>query len=1436
MTRLKQHLYSLLFALLTFSVYLHAEPLKEPPAQSKLLSGDPANGYTVNFNNISIVECLKFISQVGNVNFMYQEEELKFNVSIVSEGPARLIDIMTALMQVLKVNGFELIEQENNFIVTKSGATSQIATVFSENQPPQEGLILPIMTYVFKVENANPSKLKSILTPFLSPDSIIEVSEETRHLVITDITQNIEQIQRLMSTLDAPNAPLEVGSYLTKHNSPEELIPLAQQIIMPLSEGNPLILVPQDKTQMIFIVSTSFLTERTLSILEDLDTLPSITSTFDGVLTGSNLLLYHIKHKPVAMLESALNQISTDFSKAPNASKRLIEAFNSMKYIRSSHSLLFIGAPEALEEINKILTDIDLPYTDNELTSMHQGFYIYKIKNGTEEQIKQSLDKLVENLQQTSTGNEDLISAIQSMRWIKGNNSLLFLGDERSLETISKMLPTFDIPIHEGKTSSRLPLSNDFFIYKPKNMSGEQFLAQVQKVDKDLELSGLADPALLHALQSAKMSTNGAVIFTGDAESLDRIRALVTLIDDEAAHTKAQSSVYIYKVQYSDYTYVKEELDKLASSLPKDSDLRKTIEGADYLKASNSFFFRGSPTAIDKIKEILTTLDNPESVREKANEFFVYQPSHLPAEELIVLVHNMAENMQESGFTDSFLLTTLSTARLTGDKKGILFVGSGVSINRIKELLPTIDTASSNRISPKEERNEFFVYHPAHKPPEELLSLVHNMATDMQSSGLANSNLIYTLQSAQLTANQKAVLFTGTSDSIAEVKNLLPVIDISTVTTKKPQNTGFFVYQPIHISAEAIQKGAVELAKDMQVSGFADEELINTLQNAQITSNGKAVLFTGSPSTIERLKNLLPKLDITPSTSETTLFIYKLKHLSGPALMEDLRHSTKDLPINTQSSQELIATINSMRFIETTNSIVFNGPPQAIERIKAIISQFDVASAVPPSPARAASGYKIYKPQNAPGEQLIRMLREFEKNLINSGVSQQSLFDVINHLQWMPATSSILISGDAKSVDEVYSLLERFDNLEPRISENQSDIEQFADMSFLIYKLEYHSGQEIVSALSKIGQDLEKVSTDSNKKLFSAIKALQWIEITNSLISTGDPDTLAKLRQLIESIDVPLKQVFVEVLVLETTLGNALNFGLRWGSKGKYRNRFAYATGSFPQNSENNPDTLRDFQNNLGTVSATTTPTGSFIPFTTGFDLGVIGDIILHKGQTYFSLGSLVDAIKVEGDSTVVINQKLVTQDNKNSTLFVGNNVPYTGSFVTNTNQNTVQTANLEYRDIGVNLSITPKIGNNDIITLDIEQDITELINPDIGSTTSSDNITGITTSKTSSRTVVSVPDQSFLVLSGQIQNTKTHARTGIPCLGGIPLIGAFFSENDYQKNITNLIIFVRPHIIKTFDEYKEITERQETVYRSQTDDPESFDAALELVKTPDDF
>ena len=376
---------------------------------------------------------------------------------------------------------------------------------------------------------------------------------------------------------------------------------------------------------------------------------------------------------------------------------------------------------------------------------------------------------------------------------------------------------------------------------------------------------------------------------------------------------------------------------------------------------------------------------------------------------------------------------------------------------------------------------------------------------------------------------------------------------------------------------------------------------------------------------------------------------------------------------------------------------------------------------------------------------------------------------------------------------------------------------------FLVHKLQYHEGSELEDTIRKITADLAS-KPETSPRYLSVLKSIQWIKATNSIVCSGDDESLQNVKQLIQSLDAPLRQVFIEILVVETDARNTADFGLEWAAGGKYKDSVGMGGGHF------NKGGGSSFASNFQGINASNTPSGpSQFPLGNAFDMGVIGDIIFHKGRSFISLGALVSALQADGNTSIVLNQKIITQDNKNSTIFVGDNIPFTGSIVQTTGMGQQTTANVEYRDIGVNLSITPRLGEDDVITLDLNEEITEAI-PTDGNPVSSSQVAGIKTTKTNMMTHVHVPDRHFLVLSGMIRNAKSHHKAGLPCLGGIPGLGVLFSKTKNYDEKRNIIIFVRPHIIRSFEDYKNITEKQEDLYRSESDQ-KAFDRALNLVK-----
>ncbi|MCY3975471.1 MAG: hypothetical protein OXF02_08040 [Simkaniaceae bacterium] len=1727
--------------------------------KEKMSAVEKKEGYVINFDNVSIKEYIGFIGKIAGTNFIYEENALNFNVTIKSEEPTSLVNIMSALMQILKMHGLGIVEQGNNLLITKSGAINQIATVVSDEHPLKGDRLPAVMTRVFKLANANPATVAKLVTPLLSQDAILEVSAETRHLIITDITHNIEQIRVLLLSIDNAQTPLEIDCYTAKNHSPESLIQLVDKIITPVAEGNPVIFVPQGSTRSIFVVSTPRLIEKSIMILEDLDVPPLLTRNIVGSVTGDNLFLYHIVNKPADVLRSAIRKIESDLSKMGNAAKHLINTLGTMRYIRESHALFFTGDPHSLANIGKILSELDIPASGSEEEYVKNAFHIYGIRNESFDRITSAIRKLVASLKKTPHPDTDFIDAVASMTPIKENRSLLFIGDKYSIDRLKALLPLFD-------TSTDRLMHGDFFLYSPKNLSGKELVRQIREVAESLEREHLNDESLLPALKSAHWVESAySLVFVGSTQAIDRIRALVTAMD-EPEYVLKKTDLYVHIVRHVEPRYLHEGLNGIAGALRKSDPVAEVLTNIKYVDQTRSFIVQGPASAVARVRDIILSIDTAEigseqtttfpgydtyplkhvtgsfvikmleqtirslhrtdkssplirAIRciewnEEANvliltgkeetlgelkdliarfdtpelqtsEFYVYHPEHMDVATYLARIREVTPDLSRHELADRALLRTLRTAERTADDTAVLFIGTPESITALRGICPVFDAKDETR------KTEFYFYKPLSADAVSFTDNMLRIGENMAKSGLYDPPLIAAVRSAHLSIGDTAVMFTGTPNAIEQIKAMLPSVDASSVAkqanpiffytplhvsaeeiirasvqaakelegAKQPDQgliaalksgkvvalgrsvlfigtasaidrlpkivsvfdgkkasldevyvyeprstraieweqrssqvadklksaglndpellhalksakatpagdavayvgtteslaklrelittydtslqekkvTRFAVYQPVNMSPTDMQKRMADAAQRLRRSGLENPDFIKTLQSVQVASEGRSVLFLGTASAVEQVAdlakeydthsqapekvndflvytpNFLPTSDLLarlddiadnmtasgladsalirtlktakgisgnlsvlfigtqtaitgvrellpgvdqrkasdiPPTTKTGFFTYKIRYASGPVLVSHLKGIALDLSRSHDASErDFIKTLEHLRYLPESNSITFIGTPQALQQARELAAKFDVPELKEQSKEkRSPSGYDLYQPKYLPGEELIGYMQHFQQNLLASQVRNIPLFEAINHLKWLPKVSSILVSGNEKERKEIIVLLEKFDKpIVPKITETKRapilPLPETSRVGFLVHRLQYHTGSEIQSALKTIGSEFAHADTrsESTKELVDAIKSIQWVRVTNSLIATGSPDALTQLKELIKNIDTPLKQVFVEVLVLETTIDNSLNFGLRWGSQGTFRNRFAYGTGGFPQPPGNNVDAFTNFSRGLQGVSATAPPQGNMIPLVAGFDLGVIGNIILHKGKSYFALGSLINAIKAESDSTVALNQKVVTQDNKNARIFVGQNVPYIGSVVSNTGNNTLTNSNLEYRDVGVNLSITPQIGDDGTVTLDIDEEITQQVQNQ-GSVNSTDarqtGLIGITTSKTSTQTSVTVPDKSFLVLSGQINNSKTKTKTQIPCLGGIPWIGAAFAQHDTLTNKTAVLIFVRPHIVHSFDVYKEISTGQEELHREQVRDAETFDEGLELVKTADD-
>ena len=418
------------------------------------------------------------------------------------------------------------------------------------------------------------------------------------------------------------------------------------------------------------------------------------------------------------------------------------------------------------------------------------------------------------------------------------------------------------------------------------------------------------------------------------------------------------------------------------------------------------------------------------------------------------------------------------------------------------------------------------------------------------------------------------------------------------------------------------------------------------------------------------------------------------------------------------------------------------------------------------------------------------------------------------------STKKIFIVSTPYLLNKAYQVLESLDS--PDIIDILADLPPTAmvNNTFQVYKLRYQDGREVADAIKTIGVNLA-AGGSGNIDLVMTIKSIEWVEINNSLIITGTLEAVDKVVKLIEELDAAPKQVYIEVLILDTTLRNSLDFGVQWIAIGNEQDKLAYASGLL-----DTPPSTAPTQSSTGTSQSplyggarnalsTSTPnvarqgapgTGGDVPLTSAFQLGIVGNIIRHNGESFLTLGALISALETEAHTSVVVNPRIMTEDNQEASIFVGQNIPYQTTSTTVRDTGTV-TQNIQYEDIGVQLRVTPQVGPNNVVTLQIDQSVADVVS---GQVISGDSVLlAPTTNKTLTSTRVHVPDNCFLVMSGHVRDEKTFSRSGIPCLGSLPWIGPAFSKTEEKRIKRNLVMFIRPHVITSLKEGVEFTNKQ---------------------------
>ncbi len=378
-------------------------------------------------------------------------------------------------------------------------------------------------------------------------------------------------------------------------------------------------------------------------------------------------------------------------------------------------------------------------------------------------------------------------------------------------------------------------------------------------------------------------------------------------------------------------------------------------------------------------------------------------------------------------------------------------------------------------------------------------------------------------------------------------------------------------------------------------------------------------------------------------------------------------------------------------------------------------------------------------------------------------------------------TNSLVVLASDSDTREIRDLISRLDREAPK---GKSQLH--------VCYLKHAQAEEMAKVLSAIAGAKTKARQQAQPPQPGVVEetSITADKATNSLVITASPQDFKDLEEIIQKLDGIRSQVMVEALIAEVSMTTALNIGVEWRIM-----------------DQPVPDAVRGLGGtDFGLITGVQTGTLQ----NPGLVLGLAKGFITVGGVQVPNIGALVRAFQSNTDANVLSTPQLLTIDNEKAKIIVADNVPVIKQDVstplattTTTASNIAVSRTFEYKDIGIQLEITPHISTGSLVRLEITAEVSNILSSDPA------NPGFVTTRKRQASTIVSVESGQMIIIGGLIQDNRAAVTQKVPCVGNIPGLGWLFKTFSGTKDKTNLLVFITPHIIRSPEDLEKATAQQ---------------------------
>ncbi len=423
-------------------------------------------------------------------------------------------------------------------------------------------------------------------------------------------------------------------------------------------------------------------------------------------------------------------------------------------------------------------------------------------------------------------------------------------------------------------------------------------------------------------------------------------------------------------------------------------------------------------------------------------------------------------------------------------------------------------------------------------------------------------------------------------------------------------------------------------------------------------------------------------------------------------------------------------------------------------------------------------------------------------------------------------TNSVLISGEKSLRLRAKALVLDLDT--PRLG-GAGDTEVryllYADAEKLADKLK---GQASASAKAQAGPQSGGAAAPSSGSSNVDASVTIWADVpTNALILTAPPKIMKSLMAVIDKLDIRRAQVEVEAMIVEIAVNKSANLGVQWLLDGS--SNYGYGITNLPGSGSSIVDLaaaalggVSGITSSTATTATTgTTGTTAASALSSAIPTGATYAIGTYNSNTGKGFAAIIQALRSDGTSNIISTPRVITMNNEEAEVKVTQEIPLiTGSY-TNSTASVAGTTSpfetIQREEVGTILKVTPHISEGDTIQLKIEQ---EDSSPGAKLTDSAD----ISTNKRSIKTTILIEDGGIIVLGGLMQDTVTESEDRVPVLGAIPLLGNLFKSRSGSRQKSNLLVFLRPKILRdqaateaaTATRYNQIRDEERSLHKGK--------------------